>query len=145
VSGSWDHLSLGTESSGKHVTDGFEDRRVAARDYQRAETRLAKISERNLRGPRVAAAHQKASPRVKSWRQGIRQLCLNTHELKETSKELTRRGRVACEVRAYLFHRPADVFLMNSYRVRHRLYESQGVDGSRLAAAAKSAPTPPYE
>jgi hypothetical protein len=105
---------------------------VAARDYQGAETSLAQISERDLRGPGVAAAHQKASRCIERRRQRIRQLCLNTHELKETSKELTWGGSVACEVRAYLFDGQADVFVMTRYRVRHRLHEGQRVDGLRV-------------
>jgi hypothetical protein len=65
VSGSWDHRSLGSESSGEHITNGLEHRRVPARDYQGAESSLCEIIERDLR---VITALQRYAAGDASWR-----------------------------------------------------------------------------
>ena len=73
--------------------------------------------------------HEKAGRCVERGRQGIRQFCLKPHQFEETFEELARTRRVAREVCRYLIHRPTDVFLINSDRVRRRFNKRKRVNG----------------
>ena len=88
--GSWDHCPLGSESSGKHITNRLEDGRVPAGDNQAAESRPREIIKGDLCSPGKAAAHENASCGVECRGQGIGQRCLNSHEPEEAFKELAR-------------------------------------------------------